>query len=76
MYNLNHYILFLLRHLIIAWQTQPSPEDVSSNINPTTTYIRVRLSSAIAFSSYEGRGAVYRLHMHGFPDGPSLSVKR
>ena len=62
---LNNPILLLRRHLVIARQTEPAPENISSYVDSRAIYVRIRASASIPLDSNEGMRPVYRLHMHG-----------
>jgi hypothetical protein len=65
MNNLNNPILLLRRHLVIAWQTEPTTENIGSYIDSRAFNISICTASAIALNRYERVRPVYRLHMHG-----------
>ena len=64
-YNVNDDILFFRFHLVIARQTEPAPENISSYVDSRAFYVRIRASASIPLDSNEGMRPVYRLHMHG-----------
>jgi len=64
MYNLNNPILLLHRHLVIARQAEPSPEDVRADVDAGTGEVGIGFASAVTFHRDEGIGAIDGLHMH------------
>ena len=67
MNDLNNPILLLFRHLVITRKTQPSPENIGSNVDSRAFYIGICAASAISFYRDKRIRPVYRLHMHGLP---------
>ena len=65
MNNLNNPILLLFRHLVIARQTEPAPENIGSYIDSRALYVSICTASAVSLDCDEGVGPIYRLHMHG-----------
>ena len=65
MYDLNNPFLLLFRHLVITRQTEPTTENISSNIDSRAFYISICAASAVPFDRDERVCSIYRLHMHG-----------
>ena len=76
MNDLNNPVLLLRRHLVIARQTEPTPENIGSYVDSRAFYIGICAASAVPFDRDERIRPVYRLHMHGLPDGAAFRVKR
>jgi hypothetical protein len=65
--DVDNYVLLLRCHLVIAWQTEPAPENIRSYVHSRALYVSICTASAIALDCDEGIGPIYRLHMHGLP---------
>ena len=65
MNQLNNDILLLRCHLVIAWQTEPSTENISPYVDSRAFYISICAASAVPFDRDKRVGPIYRLHMHG-----------
>ena len=65
MNDLNNPILLLFRHLVIARQAQPSPENIGSYVHSRALYVGICAASAVTLNRDERVRPVYRLHMHG-----------
>ena len=64
MNNLNNPILLLFRHLVITRQTEPTTENVSSNIHSRAFYIGICAPSAITLNRNERVGPIWKpMHM-------------
>ena len=68
MNDVDNYVLLLRRHLVIAWQTEPAPENISSYIDSRALYVSICAASAIALNRNKRVCPIYRLHMHGLPN--------
>ena len=75
MNDVDNYVLLLFCHLVIARQTEPSPENIGSYIDSRAFYVSICTSSTVALNRDEGVGPVYRLHMHGLPDRSSFRLE-
>lgn len=64
--NLDHNILLLCRHLIVAREAQAAVEDVYADILDAAGDVGVASGTAVALGGHEGVHPVHRLHMHGF----------
>ena len=60
--NLDHSILLLRRHLVVAGEAQASFEDIRADVDAGSGDVGIALSTAVAFDGDEGVGAVDRLH--------------
>jgi len=69
--NLNHPVLLLRRHLVVAWQAEPAVEDIRANVNGASRDVGVAPPPAVSLNRYKCVTPEDRLHMHWFP---SLSV--
>ena len=74
MNNLNNPILLLRSHLVIARQAEPTTENIGSYIDSRALYVSICTASAVALNCDKGIRPIYRLHMHGLPDWPTLYV--
>ena len=72
--DLNNPILLLFRHLVIAGKAKPSTENIGSYVDSRALYVSICAASAITFYRDKRIRPVYRLHMHGLPDWPTLYV--
>ena len=72
---LNHSVLLLGRHLVVAGQAKASSEDIRTDVDTGSCNVGVALSPAIAFHRDESIGAIDRLHVHGLPDGTAFGVE-
>ena len=75
MNDLNNPVLLLFRHLVIARQTEPTPESIGSYVDSTAFYVSIGAASAISLDCDEGVCPVYRLHMHGLPNRTSFCTE-
>ena len=75
MYNLDNPILLLRRHLVIARQTEPAPENIGSNVDSRAFYVSICAASAVALNRNKRIRPIYRLHMHGLPDGAAFGIE-
>ena len=73
--NLNNPILLLRCHLIVAWQAQPSSEDIGTDVDSGPCYVCVGPASAVPLDRDKRIRPVYRLHMHGLPDRASFCLE-
>ena len=63
--NLNNPVLLLFRHLVIAWQAEPTAENISPYVDSRALYISICAASTVSLDCDEGVCPVDRLHMHG-----------
>ena len=64
-YNLYNPILLFRRHLVIRGKTQPSTENIGSNVHSWPLYVRICTASAVPFRRHKRVHPIHRLHMHG-----------
>ena len=65
--NLNNHVLVFFCHLVIARQTQPAPENISSHVDAGALYVGIGPAAAVSFNRHERIRPIERLHMHGLP---------
>ena len=75
MNNLNNPVLLLFRHLVIARQAEPTPENIGPYIDSRALYISICAASTVSLDCDEGVRPVYRLHMHGLPDRTTFCIE-
>lgn len=74
MNDLNNPILLLRSHLVIARQTEPTTENISSYIDSRAFNISICTSPAVTLNRNKRVCPVYRLHMHWLPDWPTFGI--
>ena len=67
MNDINDPFLLFFRHLVVTRKAQPTPENISPNVDSGAIDIGICAVSAIPLNGYERARPVYRLHMHGLP---------
>ena len=75
MNDLDNPVLLLFCHLVIRGKTQPTPKNIGSYVYSRALYIGICASASIPLDSYERMRPIYRLHMHGLPDGTPLRLE-
>ena len=72
--NVDYNVLLRCGHLNITGQAQAALEDIHAHVHALAGDISVSVGPAVSLSGDKAVHPVDRLHMHGLPDRPALSI--